>query len=291
MTTTEDPRLVEDLLLRNYSMRTVKVYSYHVQALSRYFDGPAESLNMEEVRTYLLHISCESRCSWSWWRQAVGALRFYYGTTLRRPDALPRLPHPRRELHLPPVLSKSEVEQLIQATSRAHHRLLLMTIYSAGLRLGDTLALTPNCIDSSRMLIHVRQGKGKVDRLVPLSSLLLEALRQYWRTHGRRDWLFPGRDPTRPLSDGAVQSMTRRARNRAGITKHVTPHTLRHSFATHMLEAGHDLRVIQRILGHRHLVTTLRYAHLGDTQVLSAVSPLDTLRVSFSPTQLSFPGV
>jgi site-specific recombinase XerD len=282
--------MAEDLLLRNYSVRTVKIYSYHVQALSRYFDRPAELLSMEEVRTYLLHVSCESRCSWSWWRQAVGALRFYYGTTLGRQEAMPRLPHPRREIHLPQVLSKSEVERLIQAASLAHHRLLLMTIYSVGLRLAEALTLTPGCVDTSRMIIHVRQGKGKMDRLVPLSTALLEALRLYWRMHGRGDWLFPGRDPMRPLSSRAAQSMTRRARQRAGIVKTVTPHTLRHSYATHMLEAGQDLRVIQRILGHRHLVSTLRYTHLGDAHALSAVSPLDTLSVPVSPRQLMLPG-
>lgn len=286
-----DPRFVEDLMLRNYSPHTVKAYSYHLGALSRFCGSAPDRITIEQVRKYLLHVRFERNCSWSWWRQALAAFRFYYGSTLGRRESLPRLPHPRREIRLPQIMSKSEVERLIQATSPARHRLLLMTIYSVGLRLSEALALTPDSIDSHCMRIHIRLGKGKVDRVVPLSTVLLDALRDYWRLHGRRDWLFPGRSAERPLSSRAAQAMTRRARLRAGIRKRVTPHTLRHSYATHMLEAGNDIRVIQRILGHKRIRSTLRYIHLHSTHIPPTPSPLDSLNVPLTPRQLALPGL
>jgi site-specific recombinase XerD len=190
---------------------------------------------------------------------------------------IPHLPFPRQEKRLPTVLSVEEVTRFFQAVTHRRDRVALLTIYAAGLRISETLNLKPEDIDSDRMLIHVRQGKGKKDRMVMLSPKLLEELRLYVRWTRPFHWLFPGSDPTQPLSTRALQRTCRLTGERAGITKRVTPHVLRHSFATHLLDAGTDLRVIQTLLGHRSLTTTTRYTHVSTQRVQDTTSPLDRL--------------
>lgn len=283
-------RMRIDLRLRNYAPATERVYMQHADRFVRYYNRSPAALGPDHIRSYLLYLVDEQRCSWSWWRQAVSALRFLYGTTLGRRDVVPRIPYPRTEVHLPVVLTTSEVERLLNAVTHLKHRIILMTIYSAGLRLSEALHLSRGDIDGGSMLIHVHQGKGKRDRIVPLSPTLLHGLRQYQRTYDTGPWLFPSYDPSRPISTRAVQRMTTKASVRANLCKRATPRTLRHSFATHLLEAGTDIRIIQELLGHAHLASTLVYLHVSRRHLASVASPLDRLRVDVAPIQLSLRG-
>lgn len=283
-------RMKVDLRLRNYSRATEKTYLYHADRFARHFRRSPAHLGPDHIRSYLMHLIDERAYSWSWWRQAVSSLRFLYGTTLGRRHVLPSIPYPRREVRLPVVLTSSEVERLINAVSYLKHKIILMTIYSAGLRTSEALHLSREDIDGGSMLIHVRQGKGKRDRIVPLSPALMHGLRQYQRTGVTGRWLFPGRDARYPLSGRAVQRMTRVAAIRANLDKPATPRSLRHSFATHLLEAGTDIRLIQDLLGHAHLSTTLVYTHVSRRHLASVTSPLDRLSVHVAPTQLVLNG-
>ncbi len=269
-------RMSEDLRLRNYAPRTQKTYLDHVRRFARHFGRSPDELGPEEIRTYQLHL-VEKGASWSLFNQATCALRFLYTVTLAQPWRVETIAHPRRPVRLPVVLSTGEVARLLEAVPSRKQRLVLMTIYSAGLRVSEVTHLRVADIDSARRVIHVRQGKGGKDRQVMLSPLLLEELRAYWRFYRPADWLFPGRDPAQPLSAACVQRLCQKARRRAGIDKPVSPHTLRHSFATHLLEAGTDLRLIQRLLGHRSLSTTQRYLHIATHQIGTTASPLDHL--------------
>ena len=201
--------------------------------------------------------------SWSQFNQAVCALRFLYNVTLGRPEVIRHLPFAKRPRTLPIVLSPEEVVRLLEAALPGRDRTLLDVAYSCGLRLKELLGLQVPDIDSARLVLHIRHGKGQKDRLVPLSRRLLAVLRAYWVEYRPATWLFPGVKPTLPLTDGAMQRLCRRTALRAGLTKHVTPHTLRHSFATHLLEAGVDLLSVQALLGHSHFHTTARYLHIS----------------------------
>lgn len=284
-------RMLDDLRLRNYSRATEKMYLYHADRFVRYFDQSPARLGPEDIRAYLLHLINEKVCSWSWWKQAVATLRFLYGVTLGRQHVVPTIPYPRREVHLPVVLSPSEVERLLGVVRCLKHKVILMTIYSAGLRLSEALHLAPQDIDSASMLIHVRQGKGKRDRSLPLSPVLLHAVRQYRRCSDSGPWLFPGKHEDLPIAMSTVQGMVQRARTRAGISKRATARTLRHSFATHLLEAGTDLRIIQRLLGHATLASTEIYTHVSRRYLEAVRSPLDSLRVGLAPVQLTLEGL
>jgi integrase/recombinase XerD len=230
----------------------------------------------EEIRTYQLHL-VEQGVSWSQFNQAVCALRFLYRRTLHRPWSVEHIPFPRQPQRLPVVLSGEEVARLLAAVADPKHRLVLTTIYSAGLRVSEVVHLQVGDIDSARMLIRIRQGKGGKDRLAMLSPVLLEELRHYWRSYRPRLWLFPGSDPSMPLSISAVQRGCQQARRAAGLGKAATPHTLRHSFATHLLENGADLRLIQTLLGHGSVRTTQRYTHVTKERIVATLSPLDRL--------------
>ncbi len=269
-------RMSEDLRLRNYAPRTQQTYLAHVRRFARHFGRSPERLGPEEIRRYQLHL-IETGASWSLFNQATCALRFLYTVTLAQPWRVEKIAHPRRPMRLPVVLSTEEVARLFEAVPSPKQRLVLMTIYSAGLRVSEAVHLRVADIDSARMVIHVRQGKGGKDRQVMLSPLLLEELRAYWRFVRPRSWLFPGNDPEQPLSVACVQRVCQKARRAAGIDKPVSPHTLRHSFATHLLEAGADLRLIQSLLGHRSLSTTQRYLHLAAHRIGTTASPLDRL--------------
>jgi integrase/recombinase XerD len=269
-------RMIEDLRLRNYAPKTEQTYLDHVSRFARHFGRSPEQLGPEEIRDYQLHL-VEQGVSWSLFNQAVCALRFLYRVTLKCPDAVEQIPFRKREKRLPSVLSPEEVQRLLGAVENRKHRLILMVLYATGLRVSEVVHLKVDDIDSARMVIRVRQGKGRKDRLVMLSPVLLEELRRYWRWHRPTLWLFPGSDAETPLSISAVQRVCQRARRAAGIQKQASPHTLRHSFATHLLEAGTDLRLIQTVLGHRSVSTTQLYTHVAAARIGATASPLDRL--------------
>ena len=269
-------RFTEDLQRRNYAARTVSCYVSHVANFARHFGRSPEQLGAEEVRQYQLHL-LQEKASWSRYNQCVCALRFLYTYTLGKPGLVVALPYGKRPRKLPAVLSHDEVRRLFDAAPCPRDRLLLQAAYAAGLRLSEVVRLQLADIDGERLTLHVRGGKGAKDRLVPLSPLLLEMLRGYWRRHRPRDWLFPGGTPAGHLSTGHVQRACRRAVRAAGITKKASLHTLRHSYATHLFEAGTDLPTLQRLLGHNQLATTLLYTHVAQAHLQKARSPLDTL--------------
>jgi site-specific recombinase XerD len=215
--------------------------------------------------------------------QAVCALRFLYGVTLAREWPVTMIPFGKRPKTLPTVLGPDEVQKLLVCTHPLKHRVILTTLYAAGLRLEEALHLVLSDIDSARMLLRVALGKGAKERLVPLSPKLLETLRDYWKKYRPSHWLFPGRKPDKPLSASAVQRRCERSVREAGIQKHATPHSLRHSYATGLLEAGVDLLTISRLLGHRSFSTTLIYLHVRRPHLESVPSPLDWLPVDQCP--------
>jgi integrase/recombinase XerD len=284
MTTPLRQRFIDDLRLRNYAQRTIETYVGRVVAFAKHFGRSPEVLGAEEVRLFQLHL-LEQRMSWSSFNQAVCALRFLYGTTLGRPEQLPLIPYGKRPKTLPCVLSPEEVARLLEAAPPGRDCVLLETTYACGLRLGEVVNLQASAIDSSRMVVHVRQGKGAKDRLVPLSLHLLAELRDYWRRYRPTGCLFGDR------CRGTVQRMIKRVLRRAGISKPATMHTLRHSFATHMLEAGVDVLTLQKILGHRHLTTTACYLHLRSDRLRQLPSLLERLTQSTRlPAALPAPG-
>jgi site-specific recombinase XerD len=270
-------RMIEDMRLRNYAPRTIKVYVERVAAFAKHFAKSPERLGAADVRAYLLFLVQEKHASWSYYDQALAALRFLYRTTLRRNWVLDDLVSPRKPKKLPVVLSPDEVAQFFQAIDGLKHRAILMTAYAAGLRVSEVVSLRVDDIDSRRMVIRIRQAKGRKDRYVMLSPRLLAILREYWRAARPAPFLFPGNVPDRPITPRTVQKACRDAQEAAGLSKRVRVHTLRHSFATHLLEAGTNIRVIQILLGHRSLRTTEVYTHVSKAALEATQSPLDRL--------------
>ena len=271
-------KMQADLGIRNYAERTQETYIARVAEMSRYFGRSPADLSAEEVREYLRYLKDEREVSRSALVQVIAALRFLYGFTLDRPEMVPKIPYPRSKRRHPVVLSRQEVVRWLRAIPNLKHRTVALVLYGAGLRIREALALELSDIDSERMVITVRHGKGDADRQVPLAEVLLEALREYWRAYEPPHCLFPGMDPERPLGPSTIQRALKVARQRAGIRKRASAHTLRHSYATHLLEAGTDLRVIQTLLGHRSLRTTQIYTHVAAHRLRSVASPLDDLR-------------
>jgi site-specific recombinase XerD len=269
--------MIQDLKIRNRKPSTIKAYIYHVRCFAEYFGKSPEVLGPEQVRDWQVHLVENKKVSWSSFNQAVCALRFLYDVTLPRPWPVRMIPFGKRPKTLPTVLGPDEVQTLLACTYPIKHRVILTTLYAAGLRLEEALHLVAADIDSARMLLRVACGKGAKERLVPLSPRLLETLRDYWRMYRPEKWLFPGRKPHKPLSESAVQRCCKRAVREAGLQKHATPHTLRHSYATGLLEAGVDLLTISRLLGHRSFSTTLIYLHVRRPHLESVPSPLDWL--------------
>jgi site-specific recombinase XerD len=269
--------MIEDLRIRKYSPRTVATYVFYVEKFAKYFRRSPELLGPKEIHAYQVYLVNEKHASWTTLNQTVCALRFLYGTTLGRRWVIQHIPYPRRERKLPVVLSRSEIQGLFAHLKNLKHLAILMVAYSGGLRVSEVLGLRVCDIDSKRMVLHVRSGKGRKDRFVPLSSVLLDVLRRYWLKTQPPDVLFPGREPEKPMSPMAVAAICRKAALKAGIQKRVTPHVLRHTFATHHLEAGTDVRTLQMILGHSHLGTTSLYLHVSTEKIQAATSPLDTL--------------
>jgi integrase/recombinase XerD len=268
--------MIEDMRLRNLAERTIDTYVDRVAAFARHFGTSPEHLGSDHIRAYLLHL-VEQKASWAQFNRTRSALRFLYRTTLKRgwvDDGVVCAKTPRK---LPVVLSLDEVAQLFAAIGNLKHRAILMTAYAAGLRLSEVVALRAEDIDSRRMVLRVRQGKGRKGRDVMLSPRLLAVLRRYWQAVRPRDYLFPGARPDRHISPRAVQKVCQAALIVSGLKKRASLHSLRHSFATHLLEAGTDLRTIQVLLGHNHLSTTARYTHVSTERLRSTRSPLDRL--------------
>lgn len=254
--------MVEDMRIRNYSPHTIDCYIRYAGMFARHFGKPPSLLGPEEIRSYQLYL-LEKKISWSIFIQTVCALHFLYRVTLGKDWIIPHIPYPKKEKKLPVVLSVDEVATFLGAIRNLKHRVLLMTMYSTGLRVTEAIHLLISDIDSKRMAIRVCQGKGRKDRYVPLFPTLLTTLRQYWKAYRPKASLFPSSRTEYPLTRYTPELVCKQTRKKLNFPKHVTPHTFRHSFATHMLEAGTDLRTIQLILGHRTLSTTAVYLHVA----------------------------
>jgi integrase/recombinase XerD len=272
-------RMIDDMTMRNLSRNTQETYIRSVAQFSAFHRRSPDRLGVEHLREFHLHLISRGLAANSISVKMAG-LRFFYGTTLRRPDIAAEIPTPRRSDHLPTILAREEVERLLKAVDDLKLRTALTTIYSAGLRISEAMRLTAKDIDSARMVICVRQGKGRKDRYTVLSRQLLDILRDYWRRTRPSHWLFPGRNPSRPMTKRALQLACRRAAETAGLSKSVTVHTLRHSFATHLLEQGIDIRLIQDLLGHRHIKTTVGYARVAVDLIRQVQSPLEHLNLA-----------
>ena len=278
-------RMIEDMRLRNLSPHTIEAYVLAVKQFANHFQRSPQQLGGADARQYLLHLVQEQHASWSRYNIARCGLQFLYQITLGRDERFEKLPCARVPKRLPTVLCSEELRRLFDVAARdVKHKALLMTLYGSGLRVSEVAALRPGDIDSARMLVHVRLGKGAKDRMTKLSPRLLEALREYWRAARPGRWLFPqAGNPDRAMNTSSIERMVQRMAKRAGITKAVTPHTLRHSYATHLLDAGTDLRTIQVLLGHRNLKTTAIYLHVSHAKIAAAASPLDLLYVQAQP--------
>jgi|TARA_B100001971_G_scaffold203645_1_gene218796 site-specific recombinase XerD len=255
--------MIEDLRIRNYSDRTIPLYVNRVAKFAQYFGRSPHLLGPAEIRQYQVFLTKKKNRSWSEFKQTVCALRFFYRVCLNQEWIIEHIPFPRPEKKLPVILSLQEIDRFFEGIGNLKHRTLLLTIYATGLRISEALHLHLEDIDSARRLVRVRQGKGHKDRYVPLSETLLRQLRTYWKEDRPGPWLFPGADSQRPLGVRSVQRVCQRAAAKAALSKGVTPHRLRHCFATHLLEAGTDLKTIQVLLGHRSLSTTSVYLHVA----------------------------
>jgi integrase/recombinase XerD len=267
--------------LRNYALRTVEAYVYHVKGLAQYYKQRPDRLTNEEVQDYLLHLREERKLSASTCGQAHYALRFFYETTLGRPQASVTVPRMRREQKLPEILSQVEVAAIIAAAGRQRDQLLLMLAYGGGLRVSEISTLRHGDLDRDRLLIRVEQGKGKKDRYTLLPESALGELDRYYAEYGKPGpWVFFRRnDPQKPIHTSIVQRAYCAAKYEAGIHKRGGIHALRHAFATHMVESGCDLPTLQRMLGHSNVNTTMRYLHVTATRIATHRSPLDRLEV------------
>jgi integrase/recombinase XerD len=275
--------MLEELQRRNLSPITMRIYLRSVEEFARYYKTSPDRLGPAHIREYQAHLFTNRKLGAIAVAQQLSALRFFFLHTLKRPWMAEHLPGPRRPSRLPDILSQEEVERLIQNAASRLHRIWLLILYGTGIRREELVRLKVVDIDSSRMLLHVRQGKGRKDREVMLSPKLLAELREYWR-HARprpKTYLFPNKGRHQsgdvPMQAKSVFDAVRQAAKRAGIDKHVHPHTLRHSFATHLLESGAELPTIQLLLGHADLRTTSRYLHLSARHLKAAASPLDSL--------------
>jgi integrase/recombinase XerD len=267
-------RMIEDMQVRNLSPHTIYTYTWHVAKFADFWHQSPDRLSAEHIRRYLLHMK-ERGVSPGTMRVCGFALRFAYRVTLQKRWVLDDVPTTKREKKLPAVLSRDEILRLIAVIRNIKHRAIVTTAYAAGLRVSEVTRLQIDDIDSVRMLIRVRRGKGQKERFVPLSPTVLELLRAYWTVARPRPWLFPGAKGDRPLAARSMGDVIIRARRRAGLHDRVTMHTLRHSFATHLLDAGTNLRVIQVLLGHAQINTTARYLHVAESTLHAAKSPID----------------
>jgi site-specific recombinase XerD len=269
--------MIEDMRVRNLAVSTQKEYINQVAKFANYFSKSPALLGPEEVRAYQVHLVYKKKLSWSSFNLAVCALRFLYQHTLRADWAFERIPYAKKPRKRPVILSLDEVCAFIQAIPNLKHRIAVMLAYATGLRTSEALHLRVCDIDSKRMMIRVNQGKWRTDRDVLLPPTLLAWLRAYWKIARPDHYLFPGGNPGRPLSISTLNKAVQRARRYSGISKAVTIRMMRHSFATHLLESGTNIRIIQALLGHRSLNTTARYTHVSSSTVCAARSPLESL--------------
>jgi integrase/recombinase XerD len=277
--------MLEELERRNYSQGTVRAYIRTIRDLARYFNRPPDQLGPEQLREYQAYLFRERKLAPNTMIQRTAALRFFYVATLRKPWSIAETPYPRKTFRLPKILSIEQVSKLIDAAPTLFYRVLLMALYATGLRRAELAHLKVTDVDSERMVIHVKGGKGRKDRDVMLSPKLLEELRSYVRQLRRKleVWLFPGNrwhTGKNPITIKVVWAACRQAARRAGLGDEIHPHTLRHCFATHLLESGADLRTIQLLLGHRDLEETTLYLHLSNARMSSTASPLDQLKLA-----------
>jgi site-specific recombinase XerD len=276
--------MLEELQRRNYAQSTVDAYTSALRDFAKHFHTPPDQLGPEHIRQFQLHLLRDQKLAPNTVKQRMAAVQFFFARTLKRPYLREDFPYPKVPRRLPIVLSQEEVTKLIDAADNLFHRAMLMTLYSTGMRRSELVQLKVSDIDSPRMVIHIRQGKGSKDRDVPLSSKLLETLREYWRSMKPKNYLFPSREgggePDVPITPKTVWHACRGAAQRAGIQKRVGPHTLRHSYATHLLESGADLRTIQLLLGHADIKHTTVYLHLSQRHLHAVANPLDGLSVS-----------
>ena len=275
----------EEIARRNYTEGTTRAYLRALDDLAGYFQCPPERLTAEQIREYTAHLFRDRKLSDNSVNQIVGALRFFYLTVLNKHWRGHELPYPKKRIHLPVIWSPDEVTRLIDAAPIPFYRTILMTLYATGVRRAEAAALKLTDIDSARMVLHIQEGKGRKDRDIPLSPVLLQELRQHYRRLRRKPevWLFPGgtyHTADTPISSKVVWHACREAAKRAGVNKPLHPHTLRHCFATHLLENGADLRTIQLLLGHSDLRETMIYIHLSKRHLGATASPLDALSLA-----------
>jgi integrase/recombinase XerD len=267
-------RMIDDMRIRGFSPNTEAMYVRRVAQFARFLGRSPETMTLEDVRAFQAHLAAKG-CSAGILVQCLSACRFLYRTTLGKPWDSSKIPYPKRDHRIPFVVSREEVMRLLGAVRSIRHRTILTICYAEGLRISEARALRIRDIDSKRMVIHVHMGKGRKDRIVPLSESLLALLRQYWRQARPTDYLFFCKRTNRPVTSHAVSVACKNARIKAGITRKVTAHTLRHCFATHLLEGGVDVRLIQRLLGHSMLETTAGYLDVATDERIKVVSPLD----------------
>jgi len=271
-------RMTEDMQVRNLALNTQTSYVQQVSLFARHFHKSPEQLGLEDIRAYQVYLTNEKKLSPGSVLIAVAALRFLYKVSLKKDwsfeDAIPA---PKKPQRLPVVLSPEEVLHFLSCVGSTKHRAILTTCYAAGLRISEAIHLKPANIDSQRMVIQVEQGKGQKDRYVMLSPKLLETLRSYFRALRPKGWLFEGDIAGQPINRSSVELACQKARRISRIRKPITPHSLRHGFAVHLLESGTDVRTIQLLLGHRSLATTARYLRIATSKVCSTSSPLDLL--------------
>jgi len=270
-------RMIDDMRIRNLADNTQSAYLQQVIAYAEHFHRSPDKLGLEAIRAYQLYLTQTRRLSPSSVSVVTGALRFLYKVTLKRDWAIDEIPMPKRPFKLPVILSREEVMHFLDSIDSIKHRAILMTAYAAGLRVSEAIHLKVTDIDRQRMMLRVDQGKGRKDRYIMLSPHLLEVLRDYWKTLRPKLWLFPGDLIGQPITRSAVELACQKAHRASGIAKPITPHSLRHAFATHLLESGTDIRTIQLLLGHRSLATTSRYLKVATTTVCATTSPFDCL--------------
>ncbi len=272
--------MLEELERRNFAQTTKECYIRAVEDFARYFMRPPDQLGPEHIRQFQAHLFTMKRMAPNTVNQRLAALRFFFVKTLHRTWNASETPYPKKVTRLPIILSQEEVAHLIDSADTPFHRVVLMTLYGTGARRAELAHLKVTDIDSKRMIVRIRGGKGHKDREVMLSERLLEALRDHWRRYKPKEWLFPGgcwHTSSKPITVKAVYHACQQAAKRAGLEKKVHPHLLRHCFATHLLEAGADLRTIQMLLGHRDLEETTIYLHISKRHLNATPSPLDSL--------------
>ena len=283
-------RMLEDMQIRNFSQNTQDTYLLQVGLFARHFSKSPEVLGPEDIRTYQVYLTNEKQLAPGSILIATAALRFLYRVTLKKDwDVEHVIPAPKKPQTLPVILSPEEVRHFLSCIPRCKARTVLTVCYAAGLRISEAVALKPTHIDSQRMTIRVAQGKGQKDRYVMLSEQLLGILRDWYRAARPKAWLFPGVIPGAHLTVSSVQRDCQLAHQRSGLSKPVSPHSLRHAFACHLLEYGTDLRTIQLLLGHRSLSTTARYLRLSTSKVCATRSPLDLLPRPLPPEPAKAP--